>query len=1364
MYKWFRRRRGINSVIASVILIAIVVMGGLVVFSIVNQAVNTRSPGASLRVEEVWLVQTQEQVAFTITIKNAGGKPISQVNVTLDGEDVMSRTLSEPLPPGSTTSLSPTLKKTYIVGQAYIISIASAFSDGSTFATSSSVTCTGTGNPSTQFKFVILSSVGGTTSPAPGTYWYDPDTLVNITAIPSTNYALSYWRVNSVQDGNQTTVTLNANDSYTVLAQFTLVGNVTANVVFNVVGVGDDTSSNILTVDSVGYPKAELPKNFTWIISIVHTFSWFSPVSAGAGKRYAWTSTGGLSADQSGTIVVPSGGGTVNATYRTDYLVNITCTTGGTTSPSPELYWWQSGSTFNITAIPGSAYVFARWEINEVSGGAQTTLSLTVNATYHVHAVFTLSTVQVTFQTSGMDTDASGVVLTVDSTNYVRSQLPKSFDWVIGLTHSYSYVDIVSSTVQGKRYNLTGTTGTPSPITVTSSETITGNYEVQWQVTFDHTGLDSSATGTVVTVNGDNKTYSQLSYAFWIKSGETVTYSFTNLVTSSTGDKRFDLTGVTGLTSPITVSSATNVTGNYIIQWQVTFDHTGLDSSATSPVVNVDGVDIYFSTPLYSKWVNNGASLNYSYFDLVTSSTADKRFSKLSVIGSSSPISVLVPVTVTGNYVTQWNVTFTQTGLDDSAVGTVVTVNGAGKTHANLPTSEWYGTGDAITYTFENLISSSTNGKHFSRLSVSDPSSPFFVSSAVVVAGNYGTQWNVTFTYAGLDDTALEFIVTVNGTGKEWADLPYSIWADDGSGFTYNYSNPVPSSTLGKQFNLTEISGPNSPFTLVEATTVTGIYGDLRQVTFTHSGLDPSATGTVVTVNGTTLTYANLTYSIMVSYGSTISYSYSDPVSSTTEGKRFDLVNVIGSESPITVTSTASVTGNYTPQWNVTFTEAGLDSSATGTVVTINSVPKTHNDLPFSNWYDNGTTITYLYSDPALSSTDGKRFDLTNVSGPTSPIVVSEKVIVTGNYVAQYNLTITVTPSAGGSTNPVAGQYWYDSGANVQVTAIPAGNYQFDRWILDSNDVGSANPINVTMDQKHVLEAKFNETGNVVFRVNGVSSDYTGNLLTVDGTNYVLSNLPTFAWNIGSLHSLTWITPCQVGTDKKYVWSSTVGLTNASNAIITIPSGGGDVNATYGTEFRLLASTADLSQGTTNPSPGEYWYTSGSNHAFTAAPNSGFAFDYWSFDGATNTSSSITVTMNTNHTLVANFMTARFYNWTDGTQSDTFTMSYNLYAGLWTHDANASYGIISTGINSQCNVSMYLDSISNQTVVENVTLVIRNPSGTVVATVTWEGGSFPTPDVNFALATNTIYIIEVWIKGKATVSNTTVTVKLKVNG
>jgi len=69
--------------------------------------------------------------------------------------------------------------------------------------------------------------------------------------------------------------------------------------------------------------------------------------------------------------------------------------------------------------------------------------------------------------------------------------------------------------------------------------------------------------------------------------------------------------------------------------------------------------------------------------------------------------------------------------------------------------------------------------------------------------------------------------------------------------------------------------------------------------------------------------------------------------------------------------------------------------------------------------------------------------------------------------------TLSIAVQAGqGTTNPVPGNYEYDEGSTVLVTATPASGYEFSMWTLDGVN-RSENPISVLMDVNHTLRAFF---------------------------------------------------------------------------------------------------------------------------------------------------------------------------------------------------------------------------------------------------------------------------------------------------
>jgi flagellin-like protein len=140
------KRRAISPLIATIILIAICISGGLLVYSVFFSTAGTLSAKGQVTVEAMDLVKnTEGHVNFSIVVKNTGNKPVTTLAVTLNGETAAQVTLPSPsnvLQPGQSASYSASaLAKEYVVGNNYNVVIEATFSDGSTFATTTSVNC-----------------------------------------------------------------------------------------------------------------------------------------------------------------------------------------------------------------------------------------------------------------------------------------------------------------------------------------------------------------------------------------------------------------------------------------------------------------------------------------------------------------------------------------------------------------------------------------------------------------------------------------------------------------------------------------------------------------------------------------------------------------------------------------------------------------------------------------------------------------------------------------------------------------------------------------------------------------------------------------------------------------------------------------------------------------------------------------------------------------------------------------------------------------------------------------------------------------------------------------------------------------------
>jgi parallel beta-helix repeat protein len=181
-----------------------------------------------------------------------------------------------------------------------------------------------------EFYLQVVTNPSNVTT-IPGEAWYDNWTYVNLTApqyVPSAmgisgvRYNFTYWDVDGVSLGaGVNPISVHMDTNHVATAYFTLQ----CLVVFNQTGVGSDFNGTVVVIDGSNYSVSGLPASFWYDDSSTHTFAFQSPLVVGSGaKEYDWNFTGGLSADQSGSIIV-TGSGNVTGNYVTkvhDVAVN----------------------------------------------------------------------------------------------------------------------------------------------------------------------------------------------------------------------------------------------------------------------------------------------------------------------------------------------------------------------------------------------------------------------------------------------------------------------------------------------------------------------------------------------------------------------------------------------------------------------------------------------------------------------------------------------------------------------------------------------------------------------------------------------------------------------------------------------------------------------------------------------------------------------------------------------------------------------------------------------------------------------------------------------------------------------------------
>src|SRR5271157_503494 len=822
--------------------------------------------------------------------------------------------------------------------------------------------------------------------------------------------------------------------------------------------------------------------------------------------------------------------------------------------------WVDNGTTFTweSTVSGGSGKQFVKTEESGLT--SPITTSGTSTATYKTQY-------WIVFRTSGVGSDYSAVdVFTVNGTGYDR--LGTAFWADDGSPQTFVYASSLLVHADQKQYVLTGVNET-SALIVSGSETVTGTYKTQYWTVFRQEGVggDYSA-ADVMTVN--TVSYDRAGTAFWADSGDLENFTYSTPLLVTLDKKQYVLTGVNASTG-FTVSDFETVTGVYKAQYKVTFAQSGLTSDASGTVVTVDSVDkAYGDLPFTTDWIDSGSSVTYSYSSPVasTGSPTDTQYRWASTSGldtlQTDTLTVSGAGTVTGTYVTQYKVTFAQSGLTSDASGTVVTVDNVDKAYGDLPFSKWVDNSSSVSFSYSASVSSSVTSKQYvlTEISGNATSSPLTVNSAVTVIGNYETQYFIT--------------VNANGHGSP---TEVSTWVPAGSDFTVSVTAPdVVDAT--HQWNLTGLVVDGSPATWNDSVTFYGVAG-AHSVEFDWT---ENFYITVVSAHGSP------TASAWVDQGAGLTVSVSSPADDNGAGTRYRCTGyTLDASTPVTdgttnyvftnIQSAQTITFNWIAQYKMTFAQSGLSSDASGTVITVFSDAKTFSELPNSTWVDSGTDVDFSYS--SIVGVDaGKQYVLTGVSGNTtaSSVTVSNTVTVTGAYKTQYYVIF--------STSSV------DSDFSETVMTINGTGYDrngYSAWV----DSGSS----TTFSYSSPLVVNVNQKRYVLTGVNESSPLIVNNFETVTGsykTQYYLTN--TLIAN-----SVNSITPSQTsdswydnGTDVytvlNYVWDATAS--QRSNLFsYTVDAVTNDVARAGSGTFDIPTFTMNAPHSVSDASKTQYYVT-----------------------------------------------------------------------------------------------------------------------------------------------------------------------------
>ena len=107
--------------------------------------------------------------------------------------------------------------------------------------------------------------------------------------------------------------------------------------------------------------------------------------------------------------------------------------------------------------------------------------------------------------------------------------------------------------------------------------------------------------------------------------------------------------------------------------------------------------------------------------------------------------------------------------------------------------------------------------------------------------------------------------------------------------------------------------------------------------------------------------------------------------------------NFVSDDRPATITKPVTVTGTYQAQYLLTFSQNGIASDSSGTIVTVLGNAKTYEQLATGMWIERGSSVAFSYAQTVKTTNAGKQYSL-KVTNATSPLTINAPTIVQGNY------------------------------------------------------------------------------------------------------------------------------------------------------------------------------------------------------------------------------------------------------------------------------------------------------------------------------------------------------------------------------
>jgi len=218
-------------------------------------------------------------------------------------------------------------------------------------------------------------------------------------------------------------------------------------------------SETVLVVDGVSYSGATAGNGITfyWDVGSTHSVTWYSSVYrdessyyTGQDTRYDWSCSTGIFTSMSGSLTVPSSGGTVTAYYLRYIAIAFGGYSGvypsgsGSVSPSSS-GWYPEGQ--QITASANSGYQFNHWLIQQNSEWTSVSNPFTMSDPGYLAAIFYIRFSVWVVDSDGYSVSGASVYLyTLSSTLYASGSTDSSGTITFTVESNTYYLAVLQTT------------------------------------------------------------------------------------------------------------------------------------------------------------------------------------------------------------------------------------------------------------------------------------------------------------------------------------------------------------------------------------------------------------------------------------------------------------------------------------------------------------------------------------------------------------------------------------------------------------------------------------------------------------------------------------------------------------------------------------------------------------------------------------------------------------------------------------------------------------------------------------------------------------------------------------------------------